>query len=52
MQFVYLDYFSSNNNKSSRIWLFNEEQTSYADILLLYSLVVMASKLFKLNVAN
>lgn len=32
--------------------LFNDEQTNYVDILLIYLLILMISKLFKLNVAN
>lgn len=32
--------------------LFNDEQTNYVDILLLYLLILMISELFKLNVAN
>lgn len=53
MKSVYFYHFNFNNNKkSSRIRLFNDEQASYADILLLYLLILMASKLFKLNVAN
>lgn len=53
MKFVYFYHFNvNNNNKLSRIMLFNDEQTNYVDILLIYLLILMISKLFKLNVAN
>lgn len=53
MKFVYFYHFNVNNNNTlSRIMLFNNEQTNYVDILLLYLLILMISKLFKLNVAN
>lgn len=53
MKFVYFYHFNVNNNNTlSRIMLFNNEQTNYVDILLIYLLILMISKLFKLNVAN
>lgn len=53
MKFVYFYHFNiNNNNKFSKIMLFNDEQTNYVKILLFYLLILMDYKLFKLNVAN